>query len=294
MASFAAHLINWMLPLRGTRKRMSSEERMAQHYARNVPMPAPAPERLRQEFDVHEHALGALRFHTVAPRQQTSALRVVYFHGGAYVNEMVGAHWQIVAGLVRRTGATVDIPHYPLAPKHSWADAFPLVKRLTLDRLSSSRSLAFVGDSAGAGFALALAQVMKSEDHPLPSHLVLMSPFLDVGVSDPQQWGLAKRDRMLAAPGLRWAGRQWAGALPIDDPRVSPIHGSLAGLPPIQVLTGTSDLLNTDAHRLRKRAAKEKHPLSFIEYPGMFHVWMGAPIPEAGAALNDVAEFLRS
>lgn len=294
MASVAAHLVNWILPLRGSRKRMASEARMAQHYARNTPVPAPVPERLKQEFHVSEQALGALRLHTVAPRQQQSALRVVYFHGGAYVNAMVGAHWQIVAGLVRRTGAAVDIPHYPLAPKHTWADAFPLLQRLALDRLSTSPSVAFVGDSAGAGLALALAQVLQSEGHPLPSRLVLMSPFLDVNVSDPRQWALEKSDRMLAAPGLRWAGRQWAGALPTDDPRISPIYGSLTGLPPIAVLTGTADVLNTDAHRLRKLAAATQHPLTFLEYPDMFHVWMGAPIPEARTALDEVAAILQA
>ena len=103
------------------------------------------------EFHITENSLGDLRFHTVAPHKpDASALRIVYFHGGAYVNEMVAAHWQIIAGLVRRTGATVDVPHYPLAPRHSWADAFPLVKRLALNRLATSQGgrMVFVGDSA--------------------------------------------------------------------------------------------------------------------------------------------------
>lgn len=294
MASISACRINWVLPLQGVRKRMSSEERMAQHYARNVPTPAPVPAGLAREFQISEGTWGDLRFHTVAPRSPANGLRIMYFHGGAYVNEMVGAHWNIVAGLVRRTGATVDIPHYPLAPKYTWAHAFPPVQSLALDRLTSSPvgRVVFVGDSAGAGFALALAQIMRDEGLPLPNHVVLLSPFLDVSVNDPQQWGLAKRDRMLAAPGLRWAGRQWAGELPINDPRVSPIYGELRGLPPLAVLTGTSDLLNADAHRLRKMALKEKHPLRFFEYPEMFHVWMGAPIPEARAALDNIAEIL--
>lgn len=37
------------------------------------------------------------------------------------------------------------------------------------------------------------------------------------------------------------------------------------------------------------RAQTANHPLSFIEYPGMFHVWMAAPIPGAQQALGDVA-----
>ena len=64
-------------------------------------------------------------------------------------------------------------------------------------------------------------------------------------------------------------------------------------MPPMAVFTGTADLLNTDAHRLRNRAAEAKLPLTFFEYPDMFHVWMGAPIPEGRAALDEVAQFLR-
>lgn len=294
MASVAAKLVNWILPLRGSKNRMSSEEGMAQYYARHVSTPAPVPERLAREFRISEDAWGDLRFHTVAPHNPTRALRILYFHGGAYVNEVVSAHWNIIAALVRSTGATVDVPHYPLAPQHTWADAFPLLKQFALARLTiaAGSHVAFVGDSAGAGLALALAQVMRDEGHPLPRQLVLLSPFLDVGVNDPQQLESAKRDRMLAAPGLRWAGRQWAGELPVDDPRISPIYGDLTGLPPVAVFTGTSDLLNTDAHRLREKAAQANHPLAFVEYPDMFHVWMGAPIPEARAALDEVAQFL--
>lgn len=229
MASVAAKLVNFLLPLRGSEKRLSSEEGMAQYYTQHVSTPVPASDHLLQEFRISEHMLGDLRFHTVVPRSERSTLRILYFHGGAYVNEMVGAHWNIVAGLVRRTGATVDIPHYPLAPKHTWAEAFPLVQRLAMDRPTTSpgNPVAFVGDSAGAGLLLALAQVMKAEGNPLPDSLVLLSPFLDVSVNNPQQLEVARHDRMLAAPGLRWAGRQWAGALPMDDPRVSPSTGVL-------------------------------------------------------------------
>lgn len=97
---------------------------------------------------------------------------------------------------------------------------------------------------------------------------------------------------MLAAPGLQWAGRAWAGKLSLRDWRVSPLYGALLGLPPTMVLAGTSDLLYPDARRLRDKARQVNHPLSFVEYPSMFHVWMAAPIPEAQQALDDVARFM--
>jgi len=225
-----------------------------------------------------------------------SAARLLYVHGGAYVNELVGAHWSIVAGLARRTGAAVEIPLYPLAPRYSWADAagplLALIRRMRTE--SPVGSFTMAGDSAGGGLSLSLCQVLRDSSEPQPDRLVLLSPFLDARVNQPEQHVLAQKDRMLALPGLRWAAEQWARELSIDDARVSPLNGSLTGLPPILVLTGTSDLLHSDAIRLRDRAVEQAAPLTYRAYEDMFHVWMGAPIPEASKALNEVASFMRA
>jgi monoterpene epsilon-lactone hydrolase len=99
---------------------------------------------------------------------------------------------------------------------------------------------------------------------------------------------------MLAVPGLQWAGRQWRGQLTADDPRVSPLYGSLQGLPSVAVFTGTADLLHTDALRLREKAEAAGHSMTYHERAGLFHVWVGAPIPEAKEALDAAARFLAS
>ena len=52
-------------------------------------------------------------------------------------------------------------------------------------------------------------------------------------------------------------GRLWAGDLDPADPRVSPLYGSLGGLPPTAVYSGSLDLLSPEALRLRDRALAE-------------------------------------
>jgi monoterpene epsilon-lactone hydrolase len=145
-----------------------------------------------------------------------------------------------------------------------------------------------MGDSAGGGMALSLAQQLRDAARPLPTRLILISPGLDMTFSDPRQPVIAVQDKMLDIPGLLVAGRWYAGGLSSADPKISPLFGSLASLPPIAVFTGTHDLLNPDARRLQAKAAQDGALLSFHEYEGMFHVWPLAPIPEARQAINEM------
>lgn len=293
MPSLRARFVNLILPLLGTKAGLASAEVLSQSLAKHPPVPVGPPARARRQFNITERKIGRMHVYAVAPKSNAGAASVLYLHGGAYVHELTGWHWRIVEGLVRRTGATVHVPCYPLAPSNTWADAFPPVRELANELIDArGASVTFMGDSAGGGFALALAQVMRDAGECLPNRIVLLSPWLDVATNHPDQDILASKDRLLAAPGLQWAGHQWAGALPVSDPRISPLNGALAGLPPIALLAGTADLLYVDAERLRDQARLSGHALRFIPYQGLFHVWMAAPIPEADQALDDVASFM--
>jgi monoterpene epsilon-lactone hydrolase len=294
--SVAARLVNWLLPLRGSRHTMRTEGRMAARYSRHRQRHAEPPGALVRRFAIQRYTLDGMAYYHLTPHHQRPSHRLLYIHGGAYVNELIRPHWRIIGAIASRIGAAVYVPIYPLAPRHCWQDAYPPLKALA-QRVLHARgdsAVTFIGDSAGGGLCLGLAQMLRDEDAALPDTIVLLSPWLDLQLGHAEHRRSARLDRMLAIPGLRWAARQWAGSLPLEDARVSPLNGSLSRLPPIAVLTGTHDLLNIDARRLRDQAMAMHHPLTYLEYPGMFHVWMAAPIPEAASALDQVAAFLNS
>lgn len=246
-----------------------------------------------QQSDGHALVMAAPR---VAP---TTRLRILYLHGGAYVNDVVWPHWDIAAGLIERTGGALVLPIYPLAPEHDWQAAHAMVCKVytqLVDEVGAAH-VVVAGDSAGGGFALALAQQLRDRGAPLPAALLLFSPWLDVTMSDPAQVALERRDVMLSIDTLRLAGAWWAGELAVTDPRISPLYGTMDRLPPMAVFTGTDDLLNPDAHRLAAKAAAADVPLTLYEYANEFHVWMGGLprfIPEAGRALDQAAAFIRA
>ena len=276
---------------RKARDTASFPDNVALMQSRGAAPPGPRRER---RLRITEEGFAGRPVITVAPRGTPSRHHILYLHGGAYVFDLLDVHWRAIEGLIERTGATVTIPLYPLAPRHCWEDAFAMVRPLHADLAArhGAENITVAGDSAGGGMTLALAQQLRDAGEPLPARLVMFSPWLDIRTDDPGVLATEARDPMLATPAAQMAGRWWARELDLHDPRVSPLFGSLANLPPMLVLTGTRDMLNADARRLRDRAEGQGANLLFREYDGLFHVWVCLPVPEARQALDETAAFI--
>jgi monoterpene epsilon-lactone hydrolase len=291
MPSLLSRVVEWLLPLTGYKRAFASEaalRRVVMRQRRTGPV-LPS-RRIRRNVAVESTTLDGSFVFTLAPLGAKSRTHVHYLHGGAYVLNIMAAHWNMVARLVRYSGCVAVVPLYPLAPEHTWKEAFGVVIPLYENLVAQlgRENVIIAGDSAGGGMALSLAQQLRDTARPLPARLILICPGLDMTFSDPRQPALAAQDPVLDIPGLSAAGRWYAGDLSPADPKISPLFGSLAGLPPIAVFTGTHDLLNTDAHRLKAKAAQEGASLAFFEYEGMFHVWPAAPIREARQAIGEM------
>jgi acetyl esterase/lipase len=231
----------------------------------------------------------------LTPRGGRSAGHLVFLHGGAYFRELRSWHWWFVERLVRATGLIVLVPVYPLAPVGTADIVVPAVVDLVRDVLRyPGRPVLLAGDSAGAGMALAVAQELRRSGDREPAGLVLVSPWVDITCDDPGVAARAPLDPWLQAPGLREAGVAYRGPLDPDHPWVSPIHGDLAGLPPMLVLSGTHDILNADAHRLVDEVRTVGGAVELTEEPGLLHDYPLHPTPEARAAQRWIAAWCRA
>jgi epsilon-lactone hydrolase len=99
--------------------------------------------------------------------------------------------------------------------------------------------VSIMGDSAGGGLALAVAQQFGRSASTALRRLILIAPWLDITLDEAAWDADVPRDAMLDRPGLREAGRLYRGELSETDPRVSPLNGDLSQLPPISLFTGT-------------------------------------------------------
>jgi acetyl esterase/lipase len=124
--------------------------------------------------------------------------------------------------------------------------------------------------------------------------MVLLAPWLDVTMSDPLSARIA--DPLLTIRSLRKFGSEWAGSLDPADPIVSPLFGSLEGLPPTTVFSGSLDMLAPDTLRLRDRTIAEGLTnFSFVLRKGLIHDWpIFSFLPEAFSVRPQVYSALLS
>lgn len=230
---------------------------------------------------------------TCRPRRRSCAATVLYLHGGGYVHPLTADYWRLVRALTRAP-AEVVVPCYPLAPDATVDDVLPLLVELCarLHRAHPDRPVVLMGDSAGGALVLTLARCLREREAVGPAAVVALSPWLDATLADPEVADLEATDPMLAQSGLRAAGRWWAGPHPPSDPRVSPVNGSLVGLPPVHVYVGDRDILRPAVDSLAERAREEDAELHVREVAAMFHVWMTRAIPEGRRTRRELARLV--
>ena len=222
---------------------------------------------------------------------------VLYFHGGVYV---LGDAFQ-AAGLAsqigRRTRATVISVDYRLAPEHPYPaavdDALAAYQAL-LDNGTAPSDIAFAGESAGGG--LAIATLLNARDHglPLPAAAYLMSPYADLTLAGTTMQTKRDADPLLSPQALQARVPDYTSG---HDPAlglISPVFADLSGLPPLVIQAGTHEVLLDDAIRLARQAATADVEITLDITPGVPHVFQAYyPIlDEATAALDRAGQLL--
>jgi len=277
-----------VLPL-AAKRRVSSAERVRRDTEKHLIRPeryAP-PKHLDRRTSVTARRHDGWPVYEIAPRKGVPKRTILYLHGGAYVLEISSTHWRFISRLADRAGARVTVPIYPLGPvlgPHKTVTALTDIATDLIERHGADQ-VVLMGDSAGGGLALAVAQALRDAGHSV-ARLVLIAPWVDATVSHPDQPVIAKGDAMLTIAGLAEAARIYAGDVGLDHRLVSPVNGDMTGLPPTCIVTGTDDLLLPDSQRLREACTVAGTPCELVEGPGMQHVYPLLPIPEAKAALD--------
>ena len=119
--------------------------------------------------------------------------------------------------------------------------------------------------------------------------LLLIAPWLDLAMTNPEVDEIEPTDPWLTRAGLHPIARSWAGDLSVDDPRVSPLHGDLADLPPVEVWVGTRDITLPDCRELGARMPSSASFALHVE-DGAIHDYPLLPAPEGRAARREIAD----
>lgn len=293
MPSIQSKAINVLLRLMRTKRTVN---RMRQRVASGNTTYSEPSKRLHRKHQISRRTRDGHLVWTIAPKQNASESHVIYLHGGAYCNSFAPQHWDFMSKLVDLTSCTVTAPNYPHAPEHNVHDVFALMLPLynEIAAGAGSSNITIMGDSSGGGISLALAQRLREDGHEQPGHIVLLSPWLDATLSNPEIAEFDKIDPFLGVEGLKYGGAAYARDVDPKSYLVSPVYGSLKDLAPVTLFIGTRDILYPDCLKLRDQAADEGVPLDYREYDQMVHNWMLGPMPEAKHAIAEIVETISS
>jgi acetyl esterase/lipase len=222
---------------------------------------------------------------------------VLYFHGGVYVIGDAFLAADLASQVGRRTKAKVISVDYRLAPEHPYPaavdDALAAYQAL-LDSGIDPSDIAFAGESAGGG--LAIATLVNARDHglPLPAAAFVMSPYVDLTLAGTTMETKREVDPLFTRELIQARVNDYTAGQDAALGLISPIFADLSGLPPLIIQAGSHELLLDDAVRLAQQAASADVEVTLDIVPGVPHVFQAyhAFLDEGAAALDRAGQLL--
>ncbi|HEX7441905.1 MAG TPA: alpha/beta hydrolase [Caldimonas sp.] len=219
---------------------------------------------------------------------------VLYLHGGAFIAETPMFHGALLARICRVARTRGLMVSYRLAPEHRYPAALDdcmAAYRWLLDQGHDPTHIVVAGDSAGGNLTLALLLRARDEGLPLPAGAVVLSPVADLTFSGDSVQRNDGVDDMFSADLM-------GGLVPVylarpdlcTHPHVSPVFGDYAGMPPLLLIVGSTELLLDDSVRVAHRCPNAQ----LLVWNGMPHVFPGFDfLPEAREATQRIGRFVR-
>lgn len=223
---------------------------------------------------------------------------LLYLHGGGYVFGSMRSHKRLVGHLAKSIGCRSVIPGYRLAPEHPFPAAVEDATKAyiwLLDQGIEPQHIALAGDSAGGGLCLACISDLLSEDYPLPSAIVLISPWADLALTGDSIDTCDSLDPIQGRADFQQCADLYLAGQDARSPLASPLYASLKHLPPMYVQVGEHETLRDDAIRISDRAKAVGNEVRLDVFPEMFHDFQLAVgnIPEADDAVERISKWIQ-
>jgi epsilon-lactone hydrolase len=248
------------------------------------------------ELEVLEREFGGVVVGMHSLPQHRGARRLAFHcHGGAFVSCPLSVYHFYGEMIARGLDMPVAMPDYRLAPEHPFPaahdDCFNAYRGL-LQSGVDARDICVLGESCGGSLALGTLLRARDEGLPMPACFVSLTGWFDLSVPG----AVAGRDPFLTPEWVRnRAGEYSAGAVALDDPRISPARARLDGLPPLYLQVAQHDTMGPGALALAANAVRDGVDVTLESWPGMVHGWHGlvnAGLPEAEAAWAAIRRFV--
>ena len=201
---------------------------------------------------------------------------ILFLHGGGYISGSIESHRHMIAEAGRQARTRTLALDYRLAPEHPFPAALQDALagyRFLLSSGFDPAHIALAGESAGGGLAIATLVSLRDDGEPLPACVWCSSPWVDLTMSGPTMMSKAAVDPLIQPSYLAELVAAYLHGTDPRDPRVSPIHADLRGLPPTLIQVGSAETLLSDSVRLAATAGEADVRVTLQIWPEMIHAW---------------------
>ncbi len=245
-----------------------------------------------------EATIGGVRGLWATP-EKAKDRTLLYWHGGGYCMGSPESYRPLAGMVAQRCRARVFTADYRLAPEHPFPAALEdaqAVYRGLRHAGHSPENIALVGDSAGAGLALALLLQLRDSSEEMPAAAALLSGWFDLSFASETYRTNAERDWSLYQPELAWFADMYIGDYEAHNPLISPVYAGLGGFPPLLLQVGEEELFFGENQRIAENARQAGVQVTLQTWANVPHVWHPfVPwLPEANQALAKIARFIEA
>jgi epsilon-lactone hydrolase len=233
----------------------------------------------------------------VTPEAASPAAVVLFLHGGGYVAGSAFGYRHLAAAIATAAQAPALVIDYRLAPEHPYPAAVQDAVNAYLwlrDTGGDEGRIVVAGDSAAGGLVMTVLLALRERGLEMPAGAALLCPWVDLTGRTQRP---AQDSPLVFSPEMahRLAQAYLAGH-PADDPLLSPLQTSLAGLPPLLIQAASGDAVLQEAQLLARHATRCGVEASITVYPVPthdFHIFWSF-LSEARDAIDQIGRFVRT
>jgi epsilon-lactone hydrolase len=247
---------------------------------------------------VTEVQLGGVTVEDIRPHGWSENGKVVvYVHGGGYTLYSARSTFADAAPMAKATGLRLVSVNYTPAPRARFEEIQQQIVSVfdaLIEAGYAMRDIAIYGESAGGGLTASTVLNLRDQNKGMPAAAVFWSPNTDLSSRDDSTVTLDPDDPVLTYSTLLVNGsKAYAGDVPVDDPRVSPLYADLSkGFSPSLVVVGTKEMLLSSSVRFYQALEAAGQSVKLDVYEGMWHAFPEYGLPESKVAVEKSAAFI--
>jgi acetyl esterase len=241
---------------------------------------SPVPITTREIIIAAEHGDIPTTLYTPAGLPEPSGL-LVYTHGGGFSVGSRLSHDPVARYFASHAGVRVLSVEYRRAPEHPFPAAtddalaaFEYAHGHAADLGADPDRIAVGGDSAGGNLAAVTAQQAVRRGAAVPAFQLLIYPATDLSTRRPSR-DLFAQGSMFTERNLQWVMDNYIPAgTNVTDPRLSPQHGDVTGLPPAYIASAGFDPIRDDGEAYADKLRAGGIPVALTRQADLPHGYL--------------------